>query len=81
MTIFIKLDPNNGYPIYYRGNYTGRSPSRIVHTPQGPITVVYIQEPYYRYSNSCRNAGFGFLAGTALASTFMFPFWFPLFWF
>lgn len=44
----INQDPNNGYPMLYRGagRYTGRYPSRIVHTPQGPATVVYMNDPY-----------------------------------
>ncbi|CAF0798588.1 unnamed protein product [Brachionus calyciflorus] len=75
----LENNPNNGYPIYFRGAYSGRYPSRIVHTPQGPITVVYLEDPYYR--SSCGDAALGFLAGTALASTLMWPFWFPLFWF
>lgn len=66
--------------MYYRGNYTGVYPSRIVHTPQGPITVVYVDNPYYRYDNTGADLALGFLAGTAIASTFMWPFWFPLFW-
>lgn len=64
--------------MYFRGNYTGRYPSRIVHTPQGPITVVYIEDPYYRDSGA--DFALGVLAGTALATTFMWPFWFPIFW-
>ena len=71
-------NPNNGYPMYYRGNnYQGRYPYRIVQTPQGPITVVYIDDGYYRYRNG--SDGLGLLAGAALASTLFFPFWFPLF--
>ena len=62
--------------MYYRGTYRGSNPSRIVHTPQGPITVVYVQPDYYGY----RGNYYGALAGTALASTLFFPFWFPLFW-
>jgi hypothetical protein len=73
------LDPNYGYPMYHRGDvYTGQYPSRIVHTPQGPITVVYVSDYPYRYRSS--DFALGALGGAALASTFMFPFWFPLFW-
>lgn len=73
-------NPNNGYPVYYRGaNYRGAYPSRIVHTPQGPITVVYL--PDYRYNYySGSDIALGALAGTAIASTLFWPFWFPLFW-
>ena len=66
----------------YRGNgrYNGNYPTRIVHTPQGPITVVYVNDPYYdRYRGS--NVAFGALTGAAIASSFLwYPFWFPLFW-
>lgn len=65
--------------MYYRGNYRGTYPSRIVHTPQGPITVVYVDAPYYRrYGGG--DVALGALAGTAIASSLFFPFWFPLFW-
>lgn len=67
--------------MYYRGNYAGRYPYRIVHTPQGPITVVYIDDGYYRYHDRCGNGFVSGLAGAALASTLFFPiFWFPFFW-
>lgn len=65
--------------MYFRGDvYNGRYPTRIVHTPQGPITVVYIQDPYYRYDSGA-DAAIGILAGTALVTALMIPFWFPLF--
>jgi hypothetical protein len=72
-------DPNGGYPMYHRGTvYNGQYPSRIVHTSQGPITVVYVHDYPYRH----RSGDFmlGALGGTALASALIFPFWFPLFW-
>jgi len=78
--IYIFKDPNNGYPMYYRGAYRGQYPSRIVHTSQGPITVVYIDDPYYRRRYRGSNFAYGALAGTALASTFIWPFWFPFYW-
>lgn len=66
--------------MYYRGNYRGGYPSRIVHTPQGPITIVYVEQPYYgRYGYSGLGLGYGALAGTALATSLLLtPFWFPL---
>ena len=73
-------NPNNGYPTYYRGHYRGNYPSRIVHTPQGPITVIYIDDYRYPYRYSGGDMALGALTGAALASTFMWPFWFPLFW-
>ena len=66
--------------MYYRGTYRGSYPSRIVHTPQGPITVVYINDPYYRPRYYGGDLALGALAGTAVASTLFWPFWFPFFW-
>ena len=81
LTFYFIKDPNNGYPMYYRGNYSGQYPSRIVHTSQGPITVVYINDPYYYRRGGYRgnNFAYGALAGTALASTLFWPFWIPFF--
>jgi hypothetical protein len=69
--------------MYYRGNYQGNYPSRIIYTPQGPVTVIYINDGYYRYGRGCGGygCGYGALGGAALASAFLLPFWFPLFWF
>lgn len=42
----IENNPNNGYPMYYRGtNYYGNYPSRVLQTPRGPVTVVYVDAP------------------------------------
>lgn len=77
--MLLLIDPNNGYPMVYRGNYVGRYPTRIVHTPQGPVTVVYVDD-YYGYPRYGRGCGYGYgLAGAALATSLFFPFWFPFF--
>lgn len=75
--VFFKA-PAGRYPMYHRGRYGGNYPSRIVHTPTGPVTVVYVDQPNYnRYRGG--NLAFGALAGTALASSLLFtPLWFPL---
>ena len=62
--------------INLRGRYNGNHYSRIVHTNQGPITVVYVNDPYY-YRRGCGYGGYGALAATSLLLT---PFWFPFFW-
>lgn len=74
------IDPNNGYPMVYRGGsaYRGQYPTRIVHTPQGPVTVVYVNDYYYDYPRYGYGCGYG-LAGAALATSLFFPFWFPFF--
>lgn len=62
--------------VYRGGRYSGRYPTRIVHTPQGPVTVVYVNDYYYDYPRYGYGAG---LAGAALATSLFFPFWFPFF--
>ncbi len=63
----------------YHGDYRGNYPSRIIHTSNGPVTVVYVDHPRYGYYNGS-NIALGTLAGAAVASTLIWPFWFPLFW-
>lgn len=71
------IDSQNRYPLYYKGKYQGTFPSREFETPKGPITVVYLNEPY-RYAYDSDES---ILAGAALASCLFLPFWFPFFWF
>ena len=68
--------------MYYMGDYRGQYPSRIVHTNQGPVTVVYINDPYYhrRGYYGYGGLGYGALGGALVASTLLWPFWFPFFW-
>jgi len=73
-------NPNNGYPIYYNRRYRGSFPSRVIQTPQGPVTLVFVDRSYYNRGYSGSNFAFGALAGAALASTFMWPLWWPIWW-
>ena len=62
--------------MYYRGDYYGNYPSRIINTPNGPVTIVFVDRCHY---NSGYYPYYG-LGGLALASAFVWPLWFPLFW-
>jgi hypothetical protein len=64
--------------MYYRGNYYGNYPSRVITTPEGPITIVFVDRCHY-HSGYYPHYSYG-LTGLALASTFMWPLWFPIFW-
>lgn len=69
--------------MYYNGIYTGNHPSRVVQTPNGPVTIVYLNRNMY-YPNYGSDYALGALTGAAVASTLtwplFFPMWFPLFW-
>lgn len=67
--------------MYYRGNYRGTYPSTIVQTPQGPVTIVFVDRGNYYPRYSAGNVALGALTGYALASTLFWPFWWPCFWF